>query len=102
GGIAWVTQGREVENYLPQLALDSILHRPLRALTPFEVFSDYLDEMEQGAGKRFLRSKSVFAEGALRSIERESLARHLDLAQRLSAVCAEIDKWNGNPARGAA
>jgi putative ATP-dependent endonuclease of OLD family len=95
GGIAWVTAGREIENYLPLSAIK--LQAPL-AETPlgrFEDIAEYLENTETGAGKKFERKKVLFAESMLPALTRESMASCLDLETRMLEVIAKIKAWNG-------
>ena len=103
GGLAWVTAGREIENYLPPrvLAARFDAEHP-EPLGQFETFADYIDRLSPGARKSFLRSKSLFAESVIQLIKREDLADHLDLATRLEAACKVIRGWNGAPSPGSA
>jgi len=96
GGIAWLTAGREVENYLPHEVITQIYQRnDLPKLQVYQKFADYLDSIESGDGNRFLRSKVMFAERAGPLITRSGLERTLDMAALLDGVCAAIMRWNG-------
>jgi len=68
-GVAWVTAGREVENYLPLEVIRTKF--PLAASAPpqFSDFVAYLDSIELDAGKRFARNKVLFAETIIPAIE---------------------------------
>lgn len=93
--IVWITEGREIENYLhPEVVSAAIgSEATLTALDPFEDFARQLDGCSEGAGKRFERSKSDFAERAAQHISRQHL-NVLDLGARLDALCRTIEKWN--------
>jgi hypothetical protein len=96
GGMAWVTNGRTIENYLPDEALRSrfglsILPRHTR----FSEFAVYLDRMAPGEGKKFLRNKALFAEKMLPHITKEALAEALDLGTQLRRAGEFIRHWNG-------
>jgi hypothetical protein len=93
-GLAWITQGREVENYLPLAAIKSKFPDTSSVPGQFADFAEYLDTIESGAGKRFSRNKVLFAEAMIPSITKESLASSLDLADRLHQVLSMIRKWN--------
>jgi putative ATP-dependent endonuclease of the OLD family len=94
GGVAWVTQGRAVENYLPLIAVKNKVPRASSMPERFVDFAEYLDTIESGAGKRFSRNKVLFAEAMLPSITKESFASSLDLVDRLRQAVSSIRKWN--------
>jgi putative ATP-dependent endonuclease of the OLD family len=54
---SWLTDGREIENYLPASAISHAAKPEARSIARFEDIRDLLDEIENGAGKRFERSK---------------------------------------------
>jgi putative ATP-dependent endonuclease of OLD family len=94
-GLAWVTRGREVENYLPVEALRLRLPNTNRPPSQFEAFADYLDGLNQGEGKRFERNKVLFAEMVISGMTKEGIAQVLDLADRCNEAVSAIRRWNG-------
>lgn len=64
-------------------------------MDPYESFSDYLDEIKNGEGRRFLSNKVVFAENICRLLQKEHLDGILDLRQQLDEACKRIREWNG-------
>jgi len=95
GGIAWVTAGREIENYLPLSAIQARISTAQLPLGQFEDIAEYLDRLEPGAGKKFERNKVLFAESVLPELTRESLRGTLDLSERLAEAISKIKGWNG-------
>jgi predicted ATP-binding protein involved in virulence len=95
GGLAWVTSGREIEHYLPINAIQSRFPDAHDPPTQFRDFSEYLDELQPGEGKRFERNKVLFAETMTPALTKESINATLDLSNRLQATIALIRKWNG-------
>jgi hypothetical protein len=95
GGLAWVTAGREIENYLPLSAIQTQFAAAQSPLGQFEDIAEYLDRAESGAGKKFERNKVLFAESMLPILIRDSLSRSLDLEDRLLEVISKIKEWNG-------
>lgn len=96
GDMAWVTAGKEVENYIPVDALQSLYS--VDDLPPLERYADiaeYLNEMKADEGDRFLRNKVLFAERVIPHITRESLAVVLDLEAKISTAYSHILAWNG-------
>jgi putative ATP-dependent endonuclease of the OLD family len=96
GGISWVTQGREVENYIPSKAFTQICGKPdVRLLGQFEDLAAYLDEnVGVGEGDRFERRKPEFAARVRQALTKDGLSETFDLSDRLNEVCAKIREWN--------
>jgi putative ATP-dependent endonuclease of the OLD family len=95
GGLAWISAGREIENYLPLSALQSRSPGSHLPLGQFEDIAEYLERTESGAGKKFERKKVLFAESMLSTLTRESFGECLDLDSRLLEVTSRIKAWNG-------
>lgn len=95
--LVWVTRGREIENYLSALSVANVLETEsdVRQVGQFEKLADYLDDVREGEGSRYLRSKPLFAERVRRHIGQGDLSDCLDLKERLSKLVAQIQKWNG-------
>jgi len=84
GALCWITKGREVENYIPQAAIAALYNNSnTKQVDQYQSFSDYLDKIKKGEGKKFLSNKVVFAELVSLHFKRENLKSVLDLAERL-------------------
>lgn len=95
-GLAWVTMGAEIENYLPIQALRAKYgNESLPNLGQYQDFAEYLDSVSDGEGKRYFRNKVLFAEQMLSHITKASLEQTLDLKEMLSQACSQISRWNG-------
>ncbi len=96
GGMAWLTAGKEIENYIPAQVF-TVLYpgNGLVGLKQYEDIAAYLDKAETNAGKRFLRNKVLFAERVCPRITKEGMTNTLDLADQINAACAVIRGWNG-------
>jgi putative ATP-dependent endonuclease of OLD family len=93
--IAWVTKGRQIENYIPSKSIASLLGMAkLRAVEMYEDFFEYMDVLKSGQGKFFSSRKPLLAEKVVPLIEKTDLKEVLDLEDRLEKVCFEIRKWN--------
>ena len=96
GDMAWVTNGKEVENYIPIEALKSLYSTSnTHLLERYTDISEYLNRVKPGEGKRFLRNKVLFAERVIPHITRDSLAQTLDLERKIKEAYDQILKWNG-------
>lgn len=94
GMIGWVTDGREVENYLSASVVSSVLGRPVEKAPPRNRhFMRYLEAQETGRGERFSKNKVLFAERACAAMTEEDLDR-LDLRDRVAELCRAIRRWN--------
>ncbi len=89
GGTAWVTYGREVENYIPSGVFPLLLAKP--ALRGPNRFSSVLDYVATNSRKF---AKVDLARDVTKHLTRQHLADHLDLASRLDELCERIQKWN--------
>lgn len=96
GGVAWVTHGREVENYLPTEALEQYYNKKgLAQLKPFEDIADYLDrEGGGGVGKRFEKKKVEFAASISQLLTKANLSPIHDIKDKLEIIFQKIRTWN--------
>jgi putative ATP-dependent endonuclease of the OLD family len=95
GGTAWITHGRDIENYLPPRAIAQVLGLPTEPPTvgPYERFEDYLERLLPGAGTNFSRHKATFAAQVAPLLNPSSLEM-LDLKKQAEALAAKIRAWN--------
>jgi hypothetical protein len=96
GGLAWVTAGREVENYIPQAALAAA--QPSVGTDVLDQYGDvaeFLEQHEAGAAGRFERQKVVFAEQVVSHLTVEALEATLDWRSQIDSVLHRIKVWNG-------
>jgi hypothetical protein len=93
-GVAWITQCREVENYLPADALKRRFPEMTAFPEAYDDIADFLDVFCTGEGRRFERNKVMFAESIIPLICRSDLTGCLDLEARILQVSAAIARWN--------
>lgn len=95
GAIFWITKGKEVENYIPRDAIAELYNNTsVEQIGRYLSFSDYLDDIKKGEGKKFLSNKVLFAERVSSHLTKENLHPVLDLEERLKEVCNRIKRWN--------
>lgn len=95
GGMAWVTFGKEIENYIPMKALRALFpNTAMESLQKHQEVAAFLDDIQTDAGKQFLRKKVLFAEQISPYLTKESLASTLDLPERLDQAVRMIRSWN--------
>ena len=92
GGLAWVTQGKEVENYIPAEALQTLAGETANSLPgPHDsVIAFYKACKARTSDPR----KVDVAEELLPLLTRDGLQQTLDLAVRMDSVCRQIRQWN--------
>ena len=91
-GVAWVTAGKEVENYIPSEILGDMLGDD--SLEPPGQFASVFEYIKgQGVGD-FLKRKVELAERVCEALTREMIAAQLDLAEKLDMVCGKLRAWN--------
>jgi len=95
-GTAWVTIGKEIENYIPAKAVEKLLglDQTPQQVELYENFFDYLDSMEEGKGKHYEKKKPLLAERVIPHLSKDNIAETFDLSSRLDAICAAIRTWN--------
>lgn len=96
GGMAWVTAGKEVENYIPAQAISSLYGRDAAtSLERYGDFSEFLDGLSDEEGRRFLRNKVLYAEKICPHITVEDMTVSFDLKAKINEACNRIRSWNG-------
>lgn len=96
GGYAWVTQGREVEHYIPRSAFEAYFGKELRSL---RINGNVLEYLNKAAGKPERKSYDKFklAKEMIPLLTRDNLEGHRDLNERMKAVVEQIREWNSRP-----
>lgn len=94
-GLAWVTWGKEIENYIPVSVLEATLGISIGPLRRDQVLWRVLDRVKIGEGARLERDKIGFADRVVPSLTREALENTHDLGEKLDAATTCIRKWNG-------
>ena len=96
GGVVWITDGREVENYLPYEAIGNYYGRQLQ--TPLDKFTrigDYIRlEIGEEERKGFEKSKVGFAARISPMLSRENISNNTHLSSQLAELCRKIKEWN--------
>lgn len=92
GGYAWITAGREIENYIPASVLQEVLGDP--SLSGPDQFADVLRFVADYRENKTSPKKVVFARQVIPLLTRESLASTLDMSEHLVRICGLIGEWN--------
>jgi len=95
-GIAWITDGNEIENYIPSDAITSYYGLSENIVfSKYSEFSDYLEKIKPKEGDLYLRKKVLFAENISKYLTLDNLKTNSELAEKINMVISSIKKWNG-------
>ena len=89
GGLVWITEGKEVENYIPISVCSALVGQPVPAVTEFDSI------IELPLLKAFREDKVKFAHSVTAALKREDLSDILDLEVQLEKLAVRIRSWNG-------
>jgi len=94
-GIAWVTKGREIENYIPAEAISKLCGQESRSqVGQYEAFFEYLDPILNDKGTCYSQNKPLLAEKISPYFTKQNISQVLDLTERLDSICQRIREWN--------
>lgn len=93
--IAEITEGKEIENYIPHATLIRLLGAGVPKLGKFEYVGDYL-EANKGEGEkgRFEANKVAFARDVVAELDKAALESVPELHPFLERAVREIKRWN--------
>jgi len=95
-GFSWVTEGREIEHYIPAAVLQQRLGlASIPAMPMYKGFGDLLEELVDGQRRHFERNKPLFAETVIPMLSLAALKATMDLDARMTELCSLIRRWNG-------
>lgn len=95
GGIAWVTKGKEIENYIPAEAVEKLLDIPsVPQVDQHEDFFNYLNLLNDKKGTKYPKRKTLLAESICQHLTKENINQVLDLGGEINLVCEKIRAWN--------
>jgi hypothetical protein len=92
GGFAWVTKGKEVENYIPVEVLRGLCGSD--DLVPPDDSTGILDFIAENGGGKLHGEKVKLASRVCGMLTREMLERVSDLKERIQQVTSLIRRWN--------
>jgi len=100
GGICWVTDGREIENYLPErvvvAACEELVGKQITiAIGPYDKFEDTLSQALKEARAKHLDYPAGKVKYARRFVQHFELAdMDNQLGKRIEEIVAKIKHWN--------
>lgn len=90
GGLAWVTAGKEIENYVPNAIWEQLAGEALN------IEDEYEDIPAIRILSKLASSKVRLAHEAEKLINVGSIADNLDLEAKVKTLCEHIRRWNGS------
>lgn len=92
--IAWITKGREIENYLSQ----SVINKEYginKQIEPYEYIGDFLNKYRKNAkyGDKYIRSKYQKSTDIVKHMCKDDL-KVLDLEEKIGQIVQKIKDWN--------
>lgn len=94
--MCWITKGREIENYIPDTLIKKIkgFERNKKTFSQFQNMEDFLDSLQKGLGKQFLRDKIAFSREVLNNVEINDFINSYDLNTKMKLLTKIISSWN--------
>ena len=89
GGYAWVTEGREVENYTPIGVFARVVGKPAPNV------DQYTQIIKLPLLQDYKEDKIAIAHAVASVTQKTDLRNHLDIQSRLKELCTHIGRWNG-------
>lgn len=91
----WVTRGREIENYIPAIALSKYLGLCEEIpLDQYQDIKDYLNNIVSGKGNLFEHNKVAFAEKIVSFFDKVDIDMHYDIKEKTEDIITFIKKCN--------
>lgn len=91
GGFCWITQGKEIENYIPTECLARKFGVSFKKkLGQYDLFPKYIEKQD----KNFSNHKVAFAKSISEYITAENSKNVLDLEKQIKKLYAIIEQWN--------
>lgn len=94
-GLCWITQGKEIENYIPIDVVNKFLGTTNeRGVEQFDSFFDHMDTLKQEEGQKYSKKKPLLAEKLIEYMTHENMIAVLDMDEKMKDVCHRITCWN--------
>jgi len=92
--VAWVTKGKEIENYIPKETVDMFWGTNSAQVDPYASFFEHINHYIRNEGTKYEHKKPLLAEQLIGNMTKEALVQVLDLDEKMSLLCSEIRLWN--------
>lgn len=91
GMLAWLTEGKEIENYIPASAvMEALGCEGLKECGQYELFPTYIEKLYSN----FTSQKVSFARKITAKITADNSKHKLDLKSQVEKLYEQIQKWN--------
>lgn len=98
GILVWVTKGREIENYIPELLVKKKYNKENSKYSfgQFQNIEEFIDKLKKGEGNKFLRDKINFAKDITNNCNWEDFKNCYDLDKMITKVESKVLDWNND------
>lgn len=96
GVMCWITEGREIENYVPVKLMKEHLNTANSSLNfdKFDKCNIFLDALKDNEGQKFLSNKVGFARAITNISSKNDFIDMYDLDSRVTEIIENIKMWN--------
>lgn len=98
GILVWVTKGREIENYIPELLIKKKYNKKKSKCSfgQFQNVEEFIDKLKKGEGNKFLRDKMNFAKDITTDCNWECFKDCYDLDKMITKIESRVLDWNND------
>ena len=98
GILVWVTKGREIENYIPELLIKKKYNKKNSKCSfgQFQNVEEFIDKLKKGEGNKFLRDKINFAKDITTDCNWECFKDCYDLDKMITKIESRVLDWNND------
>lgn len=96
--LVWVTKGREIENYIPELLIKKKYNKENSKCSfgQFQNIEEFIDKLKKGEGNKFLRDKINFAKDITTDCNWGDFKDCYDLDKMITKVESKVLDWNND------
>lgn len=98
GILVWVTKGREIENYIPELLIKKKYNKENSKCSfgQFQNIEEFINKLKKGEGNKFLRDKINFAKDITTDCNWGDFKDCYDLDKMITKVESKVLDWNND------
>lgn len=98
GILVWVTKGREIENYIPELLIKKKYNKKNSKCSfgQFQNVEEFIAKLKKGEGNKFLRDKINFAKDITTDCNWECFKDCYDLDKMITKIESKVLDWNND------
>ena len=89
GSFCWITEGREIENYLSGRAISDFYHKNISQIDKFDSFPDFIRSLDDNFANHKVESARHYSD----FITEDNSYNILDLKDKIEQLYKEIKKW---------